>query len=101
MADMADGNGKHQKVMDEIHQSYLRKNADYGDSFHKSYERFGLISPVVRMSDKMGRLETLCTQVAQVKEESIRDTLMDLANYCIMTVMELDNSDTAIDKGDS
>lgn len=82
---------RHQAILAAIHESYKRKNADYGDSFHKSYERFGLISPIVRMSDKMGRLETLCSKEAQVKEESIRDTLMDLANYCIMTVMELDS----------
>ena len=27
---------------------------------------------------------------AQVKTESLRDTLMDLANYAVMTVMRLD-----------
>jgi hypothetical protein len=81
---------RHREILNSIHESYKRKNHDYGDSFHKSFEKFGLIAPVVRMSDKMGRLETLCQKEAQVKEESIRDTLMDLANYCIMTVMELD-----------
>jgi hypothetical protein len=38
----------------------------------------------------MRRLKQLIKQEAQVKDESIRDTVLDLANYAIMTVMELD-----------
>lgn len=69
---------------------YHRKNHDYGDSFRKSLEEFGLVAAVVRMSDKMERIKTLSKgEKAKVQDEKIRDTLMDLANYAIMTVMEL------------
>ena len=69
---------------------YHRKNHDYGDSFRKSLEEFGLVAAVVRMSDKMERIKTLAKgEEAKVQDEKIRDTLMDLANYAIMTVMEL------------
>ena len=61
-----------------------------GDSFATTFERFGLTAPIVRMWDKLTRIETLSKQEAHVKDESIRDTLMDLANYCVMTVIELD-----------
>jgi hypothetical protein len=81
---------RHKKLLVEIHDIYKRKNNDYGNSHSQSFAKFGLIASVVRMSDKMNRLETLCTKQAQVKDESIRDTLLDLANYAIMTVMELD-----------
>ena len=77
-------------LMREMLKTYRDKNADYGDSFAKSYEEFGLTAPVVRMSDKMERLKSLSKAEARVKDESIRDTLIDLANYAIMTVIELD-----------
>ncbi len=43
------------------------------------------------VSAKMKELEELADgKSAQVKTESLRDTLMDLANYAVMTVMRLD-----------
>lgn len=77
-------------VLQELSDLYHRKNHDYGDSFRKSLEEFGLVAAVVRMSDKMERIKTLCkSESIEVKDEKIRDTLVDLANYAIMTVMEL------------
>lgn len=47
--------------------------------------------PRIRLGDKFGRFKTLTkTNIQHVKDESIRDTLMDLANYAIMTIVELD-----------
>lgn len=83
----------HNKITEELRETYLAKNADYGDSFTESMDKFGLIASVVRMGDKMGRLESLYDKEGLV-DESIRDTLMDLANYAIMTVMWMeDNND--------
>jgi len=45
----------------------------------------------IRLRDKMNRLDRLQNSDSLVKSESIRDTLIDMANYAIMTVMELDN----------
>ncbi|WP_416389590.1 nucleotide modification associated domain-containing protein [Peptoanaerobacter stomatis] len=49
-----------------------------------------MISAVTRISDKTNRLQSLCVNKQQVKDESIKDTLMDLANYAIMTLIELE-----------
>ena len=70
-------------------KTYTKKNQDYGNSFDKSMDEFGLMSAVVRMSDKMERLKSLVKKDAKVKDESVEDTLLDLANYCVMTVMHL------------
>ncbi len=80
----------HGNLLHQIHDQYIAKNTDYGNSFSETFEHFGLTAPIVRMWDKLQRIETLSHQTARVKEESIRDTLLDLANYAIMTVMELD-----------
>lgn len=77
------------RVLNEMDALHERKNHDYGDSFSKSFAEFGLIAAVVRMSDKMERLKSLCKRDAMVGE-SIRDTLVDLACYAVMTVAEID-----------
>ena len=80
-----------EKLMVEMLGIYKAKNKDYGDSFSESFEEFGLIAPVVRMNDKMNRIKSLTqSEGRQVKDESLRDSLVDLANYAMMTVVELD-----------
>lgn len=81
----------HGNLCKEIHDLYVRKNRDYGDSFHQTFVEEGMAMPRIRLGDKFGRFKTLTqTNVQHVKDESIRDTLMDLANYALMTVVELD-----------
>ena len=54
----------------------------------------------IRLGDKFSRFKTLSRLSAndagqqQVADESIRDTLMDLANYAIMTILEMDGEKT-------
>lgn len=84
---------RHAELCKYLADIYAKKNHDYGDSFHKSYEDFGPIAAVVRMSDKMERIKTLINKSSKVSDESIRDTLLDLANYSIMLAMELEQPD--------
>lgn len=84
----------HRQILDELNELYARKNHDYGDSFHQSYIEEGLAMARIRLGDKLSRFKTLTRKGGQeVYDESIRDTLLDLANYAIMTVMELDRED--------
>ncbi len=83
----------HKSVCDELNALYERKNHDYGDSYHNTYLKWGLPMAAIRLEDKLNRIETLIRTEGQVKDESIRDTLIDLANYSIMTVMELDREE--------
>ena len=77
-------------VCSELIDLQKKKNADYGDSFKKSFDEFGLTSPIIRLSDKLNRLKQLnSSNVQQVIDESIEDTLTDLACYAIMTIVEL------------
>ena len=81
----------HDRICLELNNIYEKKNADYGNSFENSLDKHGLIAGIVRMDDKMSRLISLNSKnEQQVMDESLRDTLMDLANYAIMSVMWLD-----------
>lgn len=82
-----------QNAHDELLQTFVDKNADYGNSFESSLEEYGLIAALIRMEDKMGRLRTLIKSEAKVKDESISDTLRDLSNYALMASVWFDNTD--------
>ena len=79
----------HREICDEIHELYEIKNHDYGDSFGKGFREYGLIMPVIRLEDKLNRLKQLVNKEGLVKDESVDDTLIDLANYAIMTILEM------------
>lgn len=82
---------RHKSICHELNALYARKNADYGDSFHKTYVEEGMAMARIRLSDKLERFKQLTRSNEQnVHDESMRDTLIDLANYAILTVMELD-----------
>ncbi len=81
---------KHKSICQDLNKLYEAKNKDYGDSFGKSYQEYGLTMTCIRLEDKLNRLKSLAKgSEQQVKDESIQDTLMDLANYSIMTIIEL------------
>lgn len=84
---------KHQDLCKELNRTYAAKNSDYNNSFGDTYAELGIISAITRISDKYNRLVSLAKKPEEerrVKDESIRDTAMDMANYLIMLTMELD-----------
>ena len=77
----------------ELQEIFVKKNTDYGNSFEESLEKHGLIAAIVRMEDKMSRLNTLSKNEALVKDESIIDTLKDLSNYALMSAVWLEQGE--------
>jgi hypothetical protein len=66
---------------------FTKKNTDYGDAFAE----FGVIGVLMRIEDKIKRsLSITKNGVNLVKDEGIRDTLLDLHNYAAMALMLLD-----------
>ena len=83
---------RHKKICDELNTLYAKKNHDYGDSFHISFVEEGMAMPRIRLGDKFNRFKNLSRNNTQeVNDESLRDTLIDLANYAIMTILEMEN----------
>ena len=81
----------HQQICTQLNDIYIRKNHDYGDSFHLSCMEEGMAMPRIRLGDKFNRFKTLTRKNEMlVDDESVRDTLLDLANYAIMTVIEME-----------
>lgn len=78
------------RLANQMVDLYKRKNADYGNSFDKSMNKYGLVVAVIRLGDKINRLQSLLKKQGEVKDESIADTFIDLACYSIMTMMWLE-----------
>ena len=84
---------KFKEVLNELYTTYVKKNHDYGDSFAKSIEEFGSVAGTIRITDKYNRLKSLTKDPnAQVSDETLRDTLLDMANYSIMMAIELERA---------
>ena len=80
---------KFREVQDESFELFKKKNTDYGNSF----EEFGTIGILVRMNDKIKRAMTISNnKIALIDDESMRDTLVDLHNYCALAIALMDNS---------
>ena len=76
----------YEEVMQKLHDVYVRKNSDYGDSFSKSLNKYGEVAAMVRIEDKKNRLDSLFGKEndRMVVNESLDDTIEDIANYFIM-----------------
>ena len=70
---------------------FARKRHSYGQTTTETFEKFGPVSMVTRMHDKLGRLDNLLVFNGKnaVVDESVDDTLLDLANYALITILEL------------
>ena len=85
-------------ITNEMLDLYEIKNKHYGDSFSKQFQEYGLTSVCIRLEDKLNRLKSLNKQISEAKngivdidvdDESIKDTLIDLANYSVLAIMEI------------
>ena len=82
-------------VAKEMLAIYEKKNADYGNSFSEMIEEFGFVPAIARINDKLKRVKNMVKGQRMNVGESLRDNLLDLANYCVITIMELDKQNNS------
>lgn len=80
-------------ITNKMCNTFEVKNSDYGDSFHKLFEECGMTYAYGHMAEKQERINSLRKNEAKVKGESMKDSLYDLANYAILTIMELEKTE--------
>lgn len=86
-AEQADKLRIHKELTDKIHHLYETKNMDYGDSMHPLFEEYGLTAFLVLFEIKINRIKSL--QYKSSHYESLEDSLMDLANYSLIALTEI------------
>lgn len=80
-------------ITNKMCNTFEVKNSDYSDSFHKLFEECGMTYAYGHMAEKLERINSLRKNEAKVKGESMKDSLYDLANYAILTIMELEKTE--------
>lgn len=80
-------------ITNKMCNTFEAKNTDYGNSFHKLFEECGMTYAYGHLAEKLERINSLRKNEAKVKGESMKDSLFDLANYAILTIMELEKTE--------
>ncbi|WP_119905143.1 nucleotide modification associated domain-containing protein [Brochothrix thermosphacta] len=78
------------KLYEEMSELIADKNENYGDSFSKQYQKYGMVSVEMRLNDKFMRLEQLVAGEKDKVGESIEDTLKDIIGYATLALIELE-----------
>lgn len=78
----------HKQLLEKLHDTYKRKNHDYGNAFSEMYDELGFDYGYGKIREKVNRIKTLKNVEAKVAGEPLEDALLDCANYCILTLME-------------
>lgn len=79
-------------ITNGMYDTFKAKNHDYGNSFSELFAECGMTYAYGHMAEKLKRVKSLMSDEAKVKGESMKDSLLDLANYAILTIMELDKT---------
>ena len=83
------------KLQQEELELVKKKNADYSseDNPFANFDMFGAYGFLVRMSDKLMRVKQILEHgEIKVKDESVKDTLMDLSNYANLLIAYLNDN---------
>lgn len=80
----------YQETLNQMAETFYLKNERYGDSFTQTMDDYGLVTSIIRVTDKFNRMKTLFqNRELDEDDEPIIDTMLDMANYLAMTVAYL------------
>ena len=78
-------------ILKQLETLLIKKNKDYNSSFDRTVDEYGYVVIAIRLEDKINRLNNLIKNNNEVKDESIEDTLLDIAGYCVLSLIYLEN----------
>lgn len=81
------------EITDKMFETFKAKNHDYGSSFSNLFKECGMTYAYGHMAEKLERVKSLMKDEAKVNGESMKDSLYDLANYAILTIMEIEKNE--------
>ena len=92
----------YQETLNQMADTFYLKNERYGDSFTQTMDDYGLVTSIIRITDKFNRLTTLYkNKNLDEDDEPIMDTMLDMANYLAMTVAYMKSREATTDYQDN
>ena len=85
-----DYNKPFNKIVIDMANLYQKKNEDYGNAFGELFYEYGLNYSIMHLHEKLNRIKSVHKNNKH-NNESIKDSLIDLANYAVMTLVEFNN----------
>lgn len=82
----------HSKILDDIHFMFKSKRKDYGPTTEMLLKKYGPVSMLTFLYTKLERVSNLIMSDQAPNHESVKDTLLDLANYCIIWLLEMEKN---------
>ena len=76
------------KIIIDMAKLYQAKNQDYGNAFETLFNEYGLNYAIMHLHEKLNRIKSVHKNNKH-NNESIKDSLIDIANYAVMTLVEL------------
>lgn len=77
----------YQDTLNDMAETFYLKNERYGDSFTQTMDDYGMVTAMIRITDKFNRMKTLYqNRDLDADDEPIMDTMLDMANYLVMTI---------------
>ena len=78
-------------ITQQMAETYEAKNHDYGNAYTEGYKLFGHTQLLSRIHEKFCRVYNLLNGAdRQVPDESVLDTLTDMANQCVILRMMIE-----------
>lgn len=80
------------KTCIELAETLIYKNREYGNSYTNQLNKYGILSLIIRLNDKLSRIESIYEkEEKEIVFESAMDNIFDMAGYCILTKAERSN----------
>lgn len=76
-------------ICNQMVELNIRKSGDYGQSYHDLIREFGDVAAVIPLQNKLDRIKNLVRKGGEANNESLSDSVLDLACYAVMYLMEL------------
>jgi len=71
-----------------IKDTLTQRGSQYDNAFHKTWDEWGLDASRLVLTFKLNRLKNI--EYNENNLSAIRDTLIDIASYCILSLIEID-----------
>lgn len=75
-------------ICNEMMETNVRKSGDYGPSYTNLFAEFGDVAAIIPLQNKLDRIKNLVRR-GKANNESLADSVLDLACYAAMYLVEL------------
>ena len=78
-------------ICNQMIELNIRNSNDYGASYQNLLREFGDVAAVIPLQNKLDRIKNIIRKGGKANNESLQDSVLDLACYAVMYLVGLEN----------